>query len=165
MSAGHERVVSATQVVDSATTLARIELAQESLRQFGFLRMRATGGSMLPAIAPGDVLTFRACTADQVAAGQVVLMRHPQRLVAHRLLEYNAGMLLTRGDALAAVDDPTPGTNILGVLVSQQRGQQQLHAGGRYWLKRQRAVRWLIQRLRLTHRILSRVPALNALTV
>lgn len=165
MPSSDERFVNTTQVADLSTTHARIELAQDSLRQFGVLRMRATGGSMLPAIAPGDVLTFRACTAEQATPGQVVLMRHPHRFVAHRVIDSKTGTLLTRGDALAAADGPVPANDVLGVLVGQQRGQQQLHAGGRYWLKRQRATRWLIQRVQLIHRLLCRVPALNVLTV
>ena len=151
--------------MDQTTTVARIELAQDTLRQFGFLRMRATGGSMLPAIAPGDLLIFRSCTAQEATLGQVILTRHPDRFVAHRLLKHHAGTLLTRGDALMAPDDPLSANDVLGLLISQQRGQQQLHVGGRYWLKRQRAARWLIRRQRLVHHLLCRVPALNALTV
>lgn len=154
-----------TPVADLSPTCVRIELAQDTLRQFGVLRIRATGGSMLPAIAPGDVLTFRACTAAEAAAGQVILMRHPQRLVAHRVIESDAGTVVTRGDALAAADTPLSANAVLGVLIRQQRGQRQLHAGGRYWLKRQRVARWLIRRVQLAHRLFCRVPALNALTV
>jgi len=157
--------MTATPVADLSTTCVRIELAQDTLRQFGFLRMRATGGSMLPAIAPGDVLTFRACTAADASTGQIVLMRHPQRLVAHRVIQSCSGTLLTRGDALAAADAPLSANAVLGVLIGQQRGQRQLHAGGRYWLKRQRVARWLIRRVQLAHRLFCRVPALNVLTV
>lgn len=163
MQASGEQLVIAIQVVDT-TTCARMELAQETLRQFGYLRMRATGGSMVPAIAPGDVLKFRACTADQAEPGQVILVRHPQRLVAHRLLARQAGLLLTRGDALAATDAPVAAADVLGVLVEQQRGRQPLAAGGRHWLRRQRAARWLIRRMDLAHRLFCRIPALATLT-
>lgn len=165
MPASGEQLVNATPVVGSATTTrARIELAQDTLRQFGFLRIRATGGSMLPAIAPGDLLTFRACVADEAEPGQVLLVRHPERLVAHRVVERQAGALLTRGDALAAPDAPVPAASVLGVLIGQHRGSKSLHAGGRHWLRRQYAARWLIQRINLAHRLFTRIPALAALT-
>lgn len=119
---------------------------------------------MLPAIAPGDVLDFQACTADDVAPGQVLLLWHDQRLVAHRLVACNPDALLTRGDALVAPDVPILASNVLGVLVQQQRGGQTLHTGGRHWLRRQRAARWLIRRVNLAHRLFSRIPVLAALT-
>lgn len=165
MPASGEQLVNATPVVGSTTTTcARIELAQDTLRQFGFLRIRATGGSMLPAIAPGDLLTFRACAADEVEPGQILLVRRPERLVAHRMMERQAGALLTRGDALASPDAPVAAIDVLGVLIGQHRGGKSLHAGGRHWLRRQHAARWLIQRINLAHRLFARIPALAALT-
>jgi len=151
------------QVVDT-TTWARSELAQETLHRSGFLRLRATGGSMLPAIAPGDVLGFRACTADQAELGQVVLVRSAERLVAHRLLERHGDRLLTRGDALGAADIPIPAEHLIGVLAEQHRGHKPLLAGGRHWLRRQRTARWLIRRTHFAHRLFCRIPALATLT-
>lgn len=164
MPAGREQFMNQVPVVGVPTTCTRMELARETLSRFGHLRIRATGGSMLPAIAPGDLLEFRACTADDVAPGQVLLVWHDQRLVAHRLVARNPDALVTRGDALAAPDAPVLATSVLGVLVQQQRGRQMLHTGGRHWLHRQRAARWLIRRVNLAHRLFSRVPVLAALT-
>lgn len=158
--ASGEQFVSANRVVETTTANVRIELAQETLRQFGFLRMRATGSSMLPAIAPGDLLTFRACSADQAQPGQVVLLRRSQGLVAHRLVACEGALLTTRGDALAATDEPAATASLLGVLVGQERGLRNLQVGGRYWLRRQRAARWLIQRFDAAHRLLNRMPVL-----
>ncbi len=152
-------------VAVSTTTSVRTELAQDTLRQFGVLHMRATGGSMLPAIAAGDLLTFRACTADDARPGQVLLVRSQDRLVAHRLVARTSDdCLLTRGDALTALDLPVAAGDVLGLLVMQQRNKKSLHAGGRHWMRRQRAARWLIRRIDLAHRIFGRVPALTALT-
>ena len=151
-------------VAVSATTSVRTELAQDTLRQFGVLRMRATGGSMLPAIAPGDLLTFRAFTPTDARPGQVLLVRCSERLVAHRLVGRAAdGALLTCGDALAALDLPVPAGDVLGILVMQQRKHTLMLAGGRHWLRRQRSARWLIRRSDLAHRLFARVPALTAL--
>lgn len=118
---------------------------------------------MLPAIVPGDLLTFRACQPQAAVPGQVVLVRCSQRLVAHRVVARHPDGLLTRGDALAAADPPVPHADVLGVLVGQQRGKKILHAGGRYWLRRQRVARWLVQRSSVAHRLLTRLPLLATL--
>ena len=38
---------------------AKHDLAAEVLRQFGEVRLKVTGASMLPSVWPGDVLTVR----------------------------------------------------------------------------------------------------------
>lgn len=127
------------------------------------LHSRARGGSMLPAIAPGDRLAFRACSADAVEPGQVVLIHYLGKLVTHRLVKRDGACVITRGDALPADDLPVDADAVLGVLVLHRRGQRLLHAGGRHWLRRQRSARWLIQRTRLVHRLFRRIPALATL--
>jgi len=148
----------------SVTTDARNGLAQDTLRQFGVLHARACGGSMLPAIAPGDRLTFRACAAADARPGQVVLVRYLGQLVSHRLVRQDGAQVLTHGDALSAPDLPIDAGDVLAVLVSQQRREQALHAGGRHWLRRQRAARWLIRRVDLVQRLFARLPHLASLT-
>lgn len=147
------------------TATTKLELAQDLLRQFGVVKFRATGGSMLPAIAPGDVLTFHACTPEQLVPGQVVLVRQAEGFVVHRLLRCTAdGQLITRGDALAAPDPASPCAQLLGVLTQQERGPRTLHTGGRHWLRRQRLARRLIRSHPLAHRLAASFPALTALT-
>ncbi|WP_206203185.1 S24/S26 family peptidase [Thermomonas sp. HDW16] len=151
-------------VVGSPTTCMRAGLASDVLANFGKLTIRATGGSMLPAIAPGDLLHFHACMIDDIAPGQVLLVQDGARLVAHRLLHRQDNEMLTQGDALTAPDAPVATHNVLGVLVGQQRGTSTLrHAGGRHWLRRQRAARWLIRRINPIHHLFSRAPLLATL--
>jgi hypothetical protein len=142
---------------------ARIALARDVLARSGALSLRATGGSMLPAIAPGDLLTFRKSTGAAIAPGQVVLLRSDDRLVAHRMVGERAGTIVTRGDALDADDAVHQHADVLGVLVAQQRGQRRLHPGGRHWLRRQRIARWTIRRSGLLHRLFRQLPVFLAL--
>ncbi len=135
-----------------------------NLRRFGRLRLRATGSSMLPAIAAGDVLVFHTCDAGALHAGQVVLFEQNGRLVVHRLASILPdGGLLTRGDALAQHDPTVDAEAILGVLVTQQRGGRQIPLAGFHIRKRQRLARWLIRRSSIAHRLLCRMPALARL--
>jgi signal peptidase I len=94
------------------------ELAAEVLRDFGKLQLRAFGGSMLPAIFPGDVLLVRREAIGAIRRGHVVLFRRCGCFYAHRVvrIENHAGglHLITRGDALAYEDFPTCEDDLLG---------------------------------------------------
>jgi hypothetical protein len=142
---------------EDCTAGARTALAQEVLARTGRLRMSATGGSMLPAIAPGDVLCFRTPAAGDLVPGTVLLVRGAERLVVHRMVGRRGDAIVTRGDALAADDAPVDPADVIGVLVEQRRGQRSLHPGGRHWLRRQRIARWAIRGNPLAHRAFHRI--------
>lgn len=105
----------------AASPAGGIALAQEVLSEFGQLRIRVTGSSMLPTVLPGDILSFRTCQPDSLAPGGIVLIRRDGRLFAHRLLARTPDGLLTQGDSLPQPDPSTPAADFLGVLVAQQR--------------------------------------------
>lgn len=144
------------------TPCPRIALAGDVLRRFGGLRFRASGGSMLPAIAPGDLLEFRSCSATEVQGNDVVLLHRDHGLVAHRVVAISSTGLVTRGDALSADDAPWDPREVLGRLVGHERGHRRLHPGGRYWRRRQQWARWLLRRVPLTQALLQRMPSLTA---
>lgn len=99
-----------------------VELAAESLRRTGRLRLRVTGSSMLPAIRPGDVLEVRACSAERVRPGMVVLFERDGRLFAHRAIRAAEPGLVTRGDTLAHDDGAVGEAQLLGAVVEVRRG-------------------------------------------
>lgn len=76
------------------------------------------GGSMEPAVVPGDVVVYRRSAAD-IRVGDIVYFEHPEwpRGVVHRVAEVLPdGSVRTRGDANAADDrDPVPRRRIRGV--------------------------------------------------
>lgn len=143
---------------------ARISLAQDALQQFGRLRFRAMGSSMLPAIAPGDILTFRTATPADLVPGQVVLVQHDGRLVAHRLLSHAQGLLTTMGDSLRVADAPLSITRLLGVLDRHQRGTRCIPLDGNHHRLLPRTSRWLLRNIPIAHRIARRFPRLATLT-
>lgn len=99
-----------------------IELAAESLRLVGRLRLRVTGASMLPAIRPGDILEVRERRAAGVRAGSVVLFERDGRLFAHRVVRREGVRLVTRGDALEHEDAAIGDAELLGEIVGVERG-------------------------------------------
>src|ERR1700737_1372956 len=52
---------------------AKAALIKDTLDQFGQVRIRVTGSSMLPSIWPGDVLTIHRGVTSDVRGGDVVL--------------------------------------------------------------------------------------------
>lgn len=100
-------------VLDSAEATGN-ELAAETVRSFGSLRIRATGSSMLPSIRPGDVLQIRRCRPVEAGRGDVVLFIRHSRLFAHRVVARVGAGLVTQGDALAAPDPSVRASELLG---------------------------------------------------
>lgn len=157
-----ERLLNACCSADD--TCARIALARDALQRFGRLRFRAMGSSMLPAIAPGDILTFRIPTPGDLVLGRVLLMQRDDRLVVHRLVSHEQGMLTTMGDSLRVPDVPLGMNQLLGVLDGQQRGSRSLSPDADHRRLLPRASRWLLRHVPLAHRIARGWPRLATLT-
>jgi signal peptidase I len=105
-------------------------LATEILRSSGTLRLYAFGNSMLPTLWPGDRLTIRQRSIEQVLPGDVVLFAREGRFFIHRVLQKmeldSHPQLLTRGDAMPDADAPVLAEELLGKIVSIEtlRGRQ-----------------------------------------
>lgn len=105
-----------------------IDLAAETLRRTGRLRLRAQGSSMLPAICPGDVLRVKRVVLDRVECGDVVLYQRDGRFFAHRVVGRRPGTLVTRGDALDRDDEAIDARHYLGRVEALERGRGRLVA-------------------------------------
>ena len=91
------------------------------------VRFRASGGSMAPAIEDGDLLLVEPLEdpAITLAPGDVVLVRRPTGLVAHRLIridrEADPVRFELRGDASSRSDEPIAAERILGQVTEVDR--------------------------------------------
>jgi len=95
----------------------KCELAADTLRSSGSLRLQVTGWSMLPSIWPGDTLVVKRVKYHAVSEGDIVLFRRDRRLFAHRVVTKAGGPvdgILTRGDAMPAPDSPVSADELLG---------------------------------------------------
>jgi signal peptidase I len=121
------------------------ELAAEVLRSFGSLRLRVVGGSMIPAIWPGDVLSVNSYGTVDALPGDIVVFRREGRLVTHRAVEvrsqesgvriqeqspktnHQSAMLtfVTRGDRVRRNDAPVSSRELLGRVTAIERGSRQ----------------------------------------
>ena len=75
---------------EAERALLSAELAAESLRVSGGLRLRVRGESMLPTLWPGDVVEIASCSEDDVRAGEIVLALRDGRFFLHRLIARSA---------------------------------------------------------------------------
>jgi signal peptidase I len=80
-------------------------------------RFRATGGSMLPFINNGDVITLTPIAKRPPRIGEVVAFIHPEtgNLIVHRIVGQKGSTPLFRGDAITGqADGLIPIQNLLG---------------------------------------------------
>ena len=110
-------MMSSTTASDAAHSL-RCELAAESLRSSGALRLQVTGWSMLPAVWPGDTLMVERANASRVSEGEIVLFIRGRHLFAHRVVAGShldgSLQLVTKGDTMPFPDAPVSDTELLG---------------------------------------------------
>jgi hypothetical protein len=77
---------------------------------------------MLPWLRDGDLIEIRPAPPAGVRIGDVLCYEpSPGRLTLHRVVARNGRGFLTRGDALAYVEN-VPAASVLGVVVAVERG-------------------------------------------
>lgn len=131
--------MNSSDVVFSDAHGVQCELAREVLRSSGTLRLGVTGWSMLPTLWPGDTLIIEGTNSDGVVPGDIVLFARDRRFFVHRVVgrTADAGGVHTRGDAMPQMDPPVSNRELLGRVVSIERGgtcvapSREIRAGNR----------------------------------
>jgi len=102
-----------------------------------------TGRSMSPSIQDGDLVLVAHGYAD-VRRGDVVVFRHEGRLIAHRVLCVYGGdvgpTFVTKGDNVFQFDPPLKAEEIVGRVLSVERGGRHMSLDTAAW----RTLGWLI---------------------
>jgi len=100
-------------------------LAADLVRTHGSLRLRVAGGSMAPAVRPGDTILVQSCGMGEVSAGEIVVFMRNGRLVVHRAQASVAlsgeSHLLTCGDRIRKLDARVTGAELLGRVTCIER--------------------------------------------
>ncbi len=100
-----------------------LQLAESLLTDGKNLSMRVIGGSMSPILMSGDTIYIESIKATDLSAGDIVLFKRGDSLVAHRIIEItsrpsavNGGELLflTKGDTFSSPDFPVSDRDIVG---------------------------------------------------
>jgi signal peptidase I len=110
-------------------------LTEEVVRTFGEVRLRVIGTSMVPSILPGDFVSIRRASLQDISPGEVVLFLRNGRLVIHRVVDRKVAstsdtpeelFLITRGDRVRHDDPPVSSTEFLGRVVSIERDNRKV---------------------------------------
>ncbi len=111
-----------------------LELVQQTLLQFGSVRFRAQGSSMLPAIFPGDCIVVESFGSREPAVGEIVLSRRQQNFLVHRIVRIDSidsdTQFVLRGDALTSDDPPLTRAQLLGRVTALVRGDKLIALSG-----------------------------------
>lgn len=144
-----------------SSTLIKLELAAETARKFGKIKIKVTGDSMLPAVWPGDVLTVVRQPLARFRPGDIVLAARPGRLpgtlyfVAHRVvrkdLRRQGPRLITRGDSLPHLDPPIEEHEILGCVTALTRNGRPIDPS---LTPARRLTAWVLRRSHFSVRLL-----------
>lgn len=83
----------------------------------GHVALSVAGGSMSPAMEPGDIAIV--ALGERASVRDIVLYNHGGGLVLHRVVGVARGGLVTRGDANPVNDlEPVPDRRVLGRVVA-----------------------------------------------
>lgn len=113
-----------------ASTELACGLAGEVIRNFGEVRLRVFGTSMVPAVMPGDMVLIQRAMLEEILPGEIAVFLRAGRLFAHRVAERKAVVnargdkelfLITRGDRQRDCDSPVDSSELLGRVVSIER--------------------------------------------
>ncbi len=119
---------------NTSIELAR-ELAEEVVRTFGEVRLRVIGTSMVPSLHPGDFVSIHRASLLEISPGEIVLFFQNGRFVVHRVVDRKGTSgadssgepcLITRGDRVRHDDPPVSSTELLGRVVSIERGNRKV---------------------------------------
>lgn len=110
-------------------------LAGEVVRNFGEVRLRVFGTSMVPSVLPGDLVLIHRADVEEISIGEIVLFLQMGRLFVHRVVDRKAmtfadgreeTFLITRGDRQRNNDSPVSSSELLGRVVSIEREHRQV---------------------------------------
>jgi len=110
-------------------------LTEDLVRALGEVRLRVMGTSMVPSILPGDFVSIHRATPQEISPGEVVLFLRNGRLIIHRVVDRKLAAaedgrgescLITRGDRVLQDDPPVSSLELLGRVVSVERGSRKV---------------------------------------
>jgi signal peptidase I len=120
----------------NASMEAACGLAEEIVRNFGEVRLRVFGMSMVPSVLPGDLVLIQRASLEEILPGEIAVFLREGRLFVHRVVDrkkMSVAMsgneelcLITRGDRQRDCDLPVSSCELLGRVVCIERDQREI---------------------------------------
>ena len=104
-------------------------LVSDLLRGGTPVRLEVTGHSMSPFIRGGDVVTIEPLAGRRPALGEVVALAPGGHLLVHRLVGWDRGRALCRGDVAVGPDPPPSPEELLGRVTRVERAGRRVRLG------------------------------------
>jgi len=103
------------------------DVSTELLRSGQSIRFRAPGRSMYPTIKEDETITVQSVAPSRIKMGDIILYRLEAVVIAHRVVriergEHGGSRFILRGDASGAPDEAVEPGQVLGKVVSVERG-------------------------------------------
>jgi signal peptidase len=90
------------------------DLIADVVRAQGTVHLKVAGSSMVPTLWPGDLVTVGRCEPSELQTGSLIVFRQDERLIVHRLMHWEGGCVVARGDASSRFDRPAPASDVIG---------------------------------------------------
>jgi hypothetical protein len=135
-------------------TALQCQLIADVARNFGEVRLKVTGASMLPAVWPGDILVIERRNSAKLQPGQILLCLREGELTAHRMIRRTGDCLVTRGDSHLHSDPPVLGSEVVGHVTCILRNGRHISPEQSFW---QRAGSSILRRSDFTTRMTLRL--------
>lgn len=126
---------------DRYTNIA-LDLLQQSGLAGGAIRLPVTGTSMLPLLQPGDAVWLQSIDPAALRPGDLMLIRQQGVLLTHRLIAVRPQHWQTKGDNNPLADPPITAQQIVGRIVTVERGSTSLDLRRRGWRIASRLLAW-----------------------
>jgi signal peptidase I len=112
------------------------DVSTELLRSGQSIRFRAPGRSMYPTIKEDETITVQPVAPSVIKMGEIILYLLEGVVIAHRVVRIEQGedggsRFIARGDASGVADEPVEPAQVLGKVVSVERGGRIIDLYGR----------------------------------
>ncbi len=115
------------------TADGRYQLAAQDLARGEALRLTVTSGSMEPLLRPGDVVLAQPVGDTPLAPGDIIVVQWGNAWVTHRVWQVSAFHCFTAGDNSRIPDEPVALADVVGRVVSLERGNRRLDLRSARW--------------------------------
>ena len=104
-----------------------VDVSMDLLHRGQSIRFRAPGRSMYPTIKEEETITVQPMAPSAIKMGDIILYRLEGIVIAHRVVRIERGedgdsRFILRGDASSDPDEPVEPAQVLGKVVSVERG-------------------------------------------
>ena len=107
------------------------------------LRLSVSGDSMRPLLRAGDMVEVERVPPAELRAGDIVVVQRQGEFVTHRLLRVDERGWHTHGDGTRSLDVPVAADEIVGRVVTLERGEKRLDLQPARWRVSDRMIRMI----------------------